>query len=65
MFVRLTETREINTPDDPSPASVDSPASLASLARRDPKPEEKNRKESEKKEPDGSRSETSALGTAD
>jgi TonB family protein len=51
MFVRLTETCEINTPDDPSPASVDSPASLASLARRNPKPEEKNRKESEKKEP--------------
>ncbi len=51
VFVRLTETCEVNTPDEPSPASVDSPASLASLARRDPKPEEKNRKEAEKKEP--------------
>ena len=38
--VRLKETREINTPDDPSPGSVDSLASMASLARRDPKPEE-------------------------
>jgi len=46
IFVRLTETREVNTPDDPSPASIDSPASMASLARRDPKPEDaKIRKE--------------------
>jgi len=51
MFVSLTETCEINTPDHPSPASVDSPASLASLARRDPKPEEMTRKKSEKEEP--------------
>ncbi|MGO9571151.1 MAG: energy transducer TonB [Desulfomonilaceae bacterium] len=51
MFVRLTETDEINTPDDPSPASINSPASLASLARRNPKPEENNRKKSEKEEP--------------
>ncbi|MGO9120323.1 MAG: TonB family protein [Desulfomonilaceae bacterium] len=50
ILVRLIETSEINTPDDPSPASVDSPASLASLARRDPKPEEKTRKESRKEE---------------
>lgn len=41
ILVRLTETCEINTPDAPSPASVDSPASMASLARRDPKPEER------------------------
>jgi len=39
--VRLKETCEINTSDDPSPASVDSPASMAALARRDPKPEER------------------------
>ena len=46
IFVRLTETREVNTPNDPSPASIDSPASMASLARRDLKSEEaKIRKE--------------------
>ncbi len=39
--VRLKETCEINTPDDPSPGSVDSLASMPSLARRDPKPEER------------------------
>jgi TonB family protein len=50
MFVSLTETYEINIPDHPSPASVDSPASLASLARKDPKPEEKTRKEPENEE---------------
>jgi TonB family protein len=38
--VRLKETLEINTPDDLPPGSVDSLASVASLARRNPKPEE-------------------------
>jgi TonB family protein len=38
--VRLMETCEISTPDDPSPGSVVSLASMASLARRHPKPEE-------------------------
>lgn len=49
--VRLRETCEINTPDEPSPGSVDSLASMASLARRDPKLEETIRQENEKELP--------------
>lgn len=37
ILVRLMETCEIKTPDDPSPASVDAPASMASLAGRNQK----------------------------
>lgn len=48
--VRLTETCEINTPDTPSSASVDSPASMGALARRDPKPEEKRMRKPTAKE---------------
>ncbi len=41
ILVRLKETREINTPDAPSPASVNSPASMGALARRDARPEKR------------------------
>jgi periplasmic protein TonB len=51
VLVRLVETCETKTADDPSLASADSPASLPSLAQRDPKPEEKTRKESRQEEP--------------
>jgi protein TonB len=51
IFVRLKEIREINTPDAPSPAAVDSPASAASLARRDPKPDETRIQKEFRKEP--------------
>jgi len=50
-FVRLVETFEINTPDHPSLALVDSPASSASLARRDPKPEKRTENAARKEEP--------------
>ncbi len=49
IIVKLQTESEAVTPDDPSPGSVDSPASLASLARRDPIPEkDKVEPESEK-----------------
>lgn len=51
IFVRLPVTCEINTPDSPSPSSVDSPASAASLARRDPKPDETRDRQESIKEP--------------
>lgn len=51
IFVRLPVTCEINTPDSPSPASVDSPASAASLARRGPKPDETRARQESRKEP--------------
>jgi len=41
ILVRLKEARDISTPDAPSPASVDSPASPGALAKRNPKPLEK------------------------
>lgn len=52
VLVKLVESRQIDTPDSPTPASVDSPASAASLARRDPKPEETDiRKETKNEVP--------------
>lgn len=49
--VRLKEACEINTPTDPSPGSVDSLASTPSVARRDPKPEEKKNPKKTEREP--------------
>jgi TonB family protein len=48
--VRLKEACEINTPADPSPGSVDSLASMPSVARRDPKTEETKTPEKTEKE---------------
>ncbi|AFM26019.1 energy transducer TonB [Desulfomonile tiedjei] len=49
IFVKLQTEHESVTPDDPSRASIDSPASLASLARRHPTQEKDNvQPESEK-----------------
>lgn len=50
--VRLMVTSEIKPPENPSPPSVHSPASLATRARRDPKPEQVQiRKATEKELP--------------
>lgn len=51
ILVRLTELPEIEISDKPAPASMDSPASAASLARRTPKTEEKTIQEVEKPPP--------------
>jgi protein TonB len=51
IFVRLPITVEIDTPDIPSRASVDSLASAASLARRHPKPEEFRKEQAAELEP--------------
>jgi protein TonB len=59
--VKLQTLLEAVAPDIPSPASVDSPASLASLARRDPQREEKKiQKELEKEQPTAPRMEEEA-----
>lgn len=50
IFVKLHEGVEIDTPDLPSRPSVDSPASAASIARRQPKEDEKKPREESMKE---------------
>ena len=51
IFVRLPVRLEIDTPDIPSRASVDSPASTASLAQSHPKQEKAEAREKSRKEP--------------
>ncbi|MGO9565920.1 MAG: energy transducer TonB [Desulfomonilaceae bacterium] len=48
--VKLKEACEISTPDAPSPASVDSPASMGALARRNPNSEDPKTQKEIKKE---------------
>ncbi|MBI5250043.1 MAG: energy transducer TonB [Desulfomonile tiedjei] len=50
IFVRIPVRLEIDTPDIPSNASADSPGSMASLARRHPKPKERKAREESRKE---------------